>query len=72
MGPTSQRTEKQSDVLTTSLHQFMASRLSTYKFGCVRNSRITTVFGIKITVMYSNVNLLFQNSENNCYSAILW
>jgi hypothetical protein len=40
-------------------------------FGWVRNSRIIVVFGIEIAVVYSNANLLFQNSENNCYSVIL-
>jgi hypothetical protein len=41
-------------------------------FGWVGNSRITIVLGIGITIMYPNANLLFQNSENSCYSAIPW
>jgi hypothetical protein len=35
------------------------------------NSRIVIVLGIEITVVYLNTNLLFRNSENNCYSTIL-
>jgi hypothetical protein len=41
-------------------------------FGWARNSRIDDVLRIKITVVYPNTNLLFRNSENNCYSAIMW
>jgi hypothetical protein len=39
-------------------------------FGWVKNNRIITVFGIEIIFVHSNVNLLFQNSKNNYYSAI--
>jgi lipoprotein signal peptidase len=37
-------------------------------FGWARNSRIAVVFGIGIVIMHPNANLLFQNSENSCYS----
>jgi hypothetical protein len=40
-------------------------------FGWVINNIIFIVFGIEITVVYSNANSLFRNSENNYYSAIL-
>jgi hypothetical protein len=41
-------------------------------FGWVRNNRIAIVLGIGIAVVYPNTNLLFRNSKNNYYSAILW
>jgi hypothetical protein len=41
-------------------------------FGWVRSNRIVVVLEIEIIVVYPNVNLLFRDSENSCYSAILW
>jgi hypothetical protein len=40
-------------------------------FEWTTNSRIAVVFGRELTVMYSNVNLLFRNSENSCYSMMM-
>jgi hypothetical protein len=40
-------------------------------FGWVRNSRIAAIFGIRIVVVYPNTNLLFRNSDNNCYSVVM-
>jgi hypothetical protein len=41
-------------------------------FGWAINNKIVVVLGIEITDVYSNINLLFQNNENNYYSAISW
>jgi hypothetical protein len=41
-------------------------------FGWATNSRIDTVLEIGIAVVYSNVNLLFLNSDNSYYFAIVW
>jgi hypothetical protein len=40
-------------------------------FGWARNNRIAAVLGIRIVVVYPNTNLLFRNSENNCYSVVM-
>jgi hypothetical protein len=34
-------------------------------FGWYENSRIVAVFGIRITTVQPNANLLFRNSENS-------
>jgi hypothetical protein len=41
------------------------------KFGWHENNRIVVVFIIAIVTVQPNANLLFRNSENSYYSAIL-
>jgi hypothetical protein len=40
-------------------------------FGWHENSEIADVLGIEIANVQLNTNMLFQNNENNCCSAIL-
>jgi hypothetical protein len=51
-------------------HSQIIKNLLHVTFGWHENSGIDIIFRIKIITVQLNVNLLFRNSENSCYSAI--